>query len=308
QMSGSVMIAPRESPGGVRIVLLGATGQLGQEIVRLSSREFLPPALVLLPLTRSQLDMAHFERDSSVSSTRSLMASADIIVNCAAYTAVDRAEIEPELATAVNETGVRLLAQFAAAHDQLFIHISTDFVFGGELSRAYTETDMATPVNHYGRSKLGGERAIQEVAARWIILRSSWLFGSYGHNFMQTIRKGVLAQRPLRIVADQLGSPTPASDLARTVLQFCTMSAAGIPCSGLWHYGGTPAASWYGLARAIAETMLKSGEVERLPPIEPIASEDWPAAAIRPRNSVLDCHKIAAEFGIAPPDWRGRCL
>ncbi|MDI9408507.1 MAG: dTDP-4-dehydrorhamnose reductase [Candidatus Pacebacteria bacterium] len=286
-----------------QVLLLGSTGQLGQEILRRVRQELALP-FTLSVLNREQFDLATLNQKLDSHPLAAQLALFDIIINCAAYTAVDLAESEAELATAINHHAVEYLAQFAADHDQILIHISTDFVFDGQIGRPYLETDSPAPLNHYGRSKLGGELAIEASLERFVILRTAWLFSEFGHSFVKSIGQKLLAGQSLRIVGDQFGCPTPAAEVAKVVIGFCQRIVAGEEVYGLWHFVGAPATTWYQLAVAIAESLAERGHPTSPEQITAITSDQWPAAARRPNYSVLDCGKICARFAIELPNWK----
>lgn len=224
-----------------------------------------------------------------------------LIVNAAAYTAVDKAESEPELAHAVNAAGPAALANVAAAASIPFIHVSTDYVFNGTGTRPYQETDPTDPLGVYGATKLAGERAVDTAGGRSVSLRTSWVFSPDGNNFVKTmLRLG--AERPaLRVVADQIGRPTAAADIAAAIAFLEPFVAAG-RVAGPLHFGGDAAISWHGFANAIFDEAAKLGH--KRPQVDAITTAEYPTPAKRPANSVLDCSRFLALPGAALPDWR----
>jgi dTDP-4-dehydrorhamnose reductase len=232
-----------------------------------------------------------------------------LIVNATAYTAVDQAEKEPEVAMAVNGTAPRVMAEEAARLDALLVHYSTDYVFDGRKSGPYVETDVPQPLNAYGRSKLAGEQAVQAVCPAHLIFRTSWLYDSRGRNFLLTMLKLAREKEELRVVSDQHGAPTRAKDLAEaTVRVVRDGQVKGLTGRhGLYHLTNAGRTSWHGFTEAIvAEERARAGGSNELKVkrILPIATSDYPTPAVRPANSSLDCGKFERNFGFGLPDWR----
>jgi dTDP-4-dehydrorhamnose reductase len=284
----------------MNILLLGADGQLGQRL-----RAFLPAVGDVTALGRQ--GSAPWCGDLSdapglAATVRGLRP--DVIVNAAAYTAVDRAEAEPGVAHAVNARACEVLAREAEAAGAWLVHYSTDYVFDGSGSYAWRETDPPRPLNIYGRSKLEGEQAIQAFARRHLVLRTSWVFDSGGQNFLKAILGAAATRDSLKVVDDQWGSPTSAVLLAEVTTQLLRQLDPGL--AGLYHLAAQGETSRHGfalhaLARAAAEGMpLKTG----LAQVEPVPTASMPAAARRPLNSRLDTSKIRAAFGIDLPPWQ----
>lgn len=277
----------------MRILLTGRNGQVGWELERA-----LGPVSELLATDRVLLDLA--DADAIRRAVRE--AKPQVIVNAAAYTAVDRAESESGLAMRINGATPGILAEEAKRLGALLVHFSTDYVFDGTKGAPYLEDDAPNPLNQYGRSKLAGERAIAASGARHLILRTSWVYGLRGRNFLVAILSRARSGAPLRVVDDQAGAPTWCRDIAQATARIV---AAPRDASGVYHLGAGGATTWCGFARAIVAEARIAAEVQ------PITSAEYPAAAARPRYSVLDSAKFAREFGIALPDWReslGRCL
>ncbi len=278
----------RGHPPRLRILLTGAQGQVGHELARL-----LQARDEVTALTRRQLDLA--SSDAIVAAVRALQP--DVVINAAAYTAVDQAESEPDLAFAVNARAPRILAEEAKRCGALLIHFSTDFVFDGMAKVPYTEDAPVAPLNVYGASKLEGERAIAATGAHALILRTSWVYGSRGKNFLLTMRRLATQRDELRVVADQTGTPNWAVRLAATT---DTLIARGLPSlaerSGLYHVSASGATTWHGFAAAI---------VGPPPPrVVAITTAQYPTPARRPAYSVLDTSRFRATFGIAPTAWQ----
>jgi dTDP-4-dehydrorhamnose reductase len=223
---------------------------------------------------------------------------ADAIVNAVAYTAVDRAETEHDLARVVNATSVAALAEAAALRGLPVVHISTDYVFDGGGDRPWHPDDPAGPLGAYGRTKLEGEEAVRAAGGPHAILRTSWVFSAHGANFVKTMLRLGAERDRLRIVADQIGGPTPARAIAAACVRIAGALARDPGLSGTYHLAGAPDVSWAGFARAIFEEAGLTVAVEDIP------SSDYPTPAARPKNSRLDCRSTETAFGLARPDWR----
>ncbi|MGH8746144.1 MAG: dTDP-4-dehydrorhamnose reductase [Burkholderiales bacterium] len=267
----------------MKILLTGRNGQVGWELKRA-----LAPLGEIVATNRSTLDLESEEQIRSV--VRAVRP--EVIVNAAAYTAVDKAESEPELAMRINGFAPGVLAEEAKRVGALLVHYSTDYVFDGEKAAPYVEEDEPNPINAYGRSKLAGERAIQGVGGRHLILRTSWVYGGRGKNFLRTIVRLAREKSELRIVDDQVGAPTSSSAIARATTQLLNRSA-----DGLYHLSASGRVSWCGFARAI----LARADIGI--PVVAIRSEDYPTPARRPRNSCLDCSHLRADYGLALAPW-----
>jgi dTDP-4-dehydrorhamnose reductase len=276
----------------MKILLAGINGQLGQE---------LHPILTTLGdvtwVDRETLDLSQPEM------IRQVMAEVkpDLIVNACAYTAVDKAESEPDLAMAVNGTGVGILAEEAHKLGARLIHVSTDYVFDGCQSHPYQETDPTNPIGVYGKSKLAGEEAIQQVGGDYIIVRTAWVYGVGGvGNFVKTMLRLGSSRDELRVVTDQVGSPTWTKDLAEAIA--CMIQNS--PESGIYHYTNSGVCSWYDFAIAIFEEAKALGFPLQVQRVVPITTAEYPTPAKRPAYSVLSHSKISAVMGTHPPHWR----
>lgn len=266
------------------IAVFGANGQLGHALERVAAAR--------------DISVISFDRESADITEPALVTDAlervgqSLVINAAAYTAVDRAESEPDRAFAINRDGARILAEACANIGLPFIHVSTDYVFDGTKRTPYVEDDPVAPVSVYGRSKEEGERAVLEVCPHAMIFRTSWVFGVEGANFVKTmLRLG--AERPvLRVVNDQFGCPTFADDLAAGII-----AAAARYEPGLYHLAGTGHTTWYNFARTIFEG-------RKAPEIEPITTAEYPTPARRPANSVLDCTRAHTTLGVELPHWK----
>ncbi len=281
----------------MRLAMIGAKGQVGWELTRrapMFGHEVLAWDVAELDIT----DASAVDRALAVS-------GADAVINAAAYTAVDKAEQEHELAFAVNRDGPAHLAAACARLDIPLLHISTDYVFDGTKTGPYTEDDPAAPLGVYGRSKWEGDEAVRRLLPRHLILRVSWVFGIQGENFVKTILRLAREREELRVVADQHGCPTYAGDIADTLLELVGR-AKEIDADndwGVYHYCGEPATTWHGFANAIVER-ARVHEKLNVRAVTAIATADYPTPAARPANSVLDCTRLATRFDIHPASWR----
>lgn len=281
-----------------RILLLGASGQLGTALQRA-----LPALGEVAACDRMRADLA--SADAVRSAIREF--KPDVIVNAAAYTAVDRAESEPELAMAINGIAPGILAEEARKANAVMVHYSTDYVFDGAKSGAYVEDDATHPASVYGRTKLAGEQAVQAAGGAHLIFRTSWVYGNHGANFMKTMLRLAQERDHLRVVADQFGAPTSSDAIAqatvRCLAHFLATSDSRESLVGLYHMTCAGQTSWHGFATAIfAEFLTESGR--RRLNVEAITTEAYPTPARRPRNSVLSNAKLMAGFGVGLPDWR----
>ena len=267
----------------MRILLAGRNGQVGWELLKA-----LAPLGEILAPGRAQLDLG----DAARLREAVRVANADVIVNAAAYTAVDRAESERDAAFAVNAAAPGVLAEEAKKSGALLVHYSTDYVFDGEKPAPYVEEDAPNPLNVYGASKLAGERAIAASGCRHLILRTSWVYGPRGSNFMLTMLRLARERPELRVVDDQVGAPTSSLAIARATAQLLRPGA-----HGTYHLSAAGHTSWCGFARAI---LARAGIAT---PVAAIRTADYPTPARRPRNSRLNCARLRADFGLALAPW-----
>lgn len=274
----------------MRLLVFGETGQAARELARLGPAR----GHAVTSLGRDRADLA----DPEACAAAVAAAQADAVVNAAAYTAVDRAESEPELARKVNAAAPGAMARACAARGLPFLHISTDYVFDGAPGRAWREDDPTGPLGVYGATKLAGEAEVTAADGPHVVLRTAWVFSSHGANFVRTMLRLGAERDRLRVVDDQIGGPTPARAIAVALLDIAEAFAAGRGVAGVFHYAGAPTVSWAGFAREILARRGLAAEVE------PIPSRDYPTPARRPLNSALDCGRIAAAYGLAQPDWR----
>lgn len=282
----------------MRIVVTGVTGQVGSA---LASR--LSTIGTVVPVDRTALDLAR-PREMP---RRLDELSPDVIINSAAYTAVDRAEDERELAFLVNAEAPGVLARWAAERAVPLIHFSTDYVFDGRGSRPWHETDVTNPLSVYGTSKLAGETAVRSVGGPHLTIRTSWVYGALGANFLRTIMRLAGERQELRIVSDQVGAPTSVTiiaDAVATMLARATdLAAVFADADGLVHLAASGITSWHGFATAIVEGLRARQVPLSVVRIVPIASAEYPMKAQRPLNSRLDLSRLSQAFGIAPPSW-----
>jgi len=273
----------------MKILITGARGQVGQELTRLCAAH----GHDCLAAGREELDIG---RSHSVNRLVSDF-QPDVIINAAAYTAVDRAESEPDAADRINHLGALNLAEAASDCGAVLLHISTDFVFDGTKEGPYKEQDPCAPLSVYGNTKYQGERAVQDVGGRYIILRTSWVFGGEV-SFVETMRRLAADRDELNVVSDQRGGPTPASEIAAVLVDIATkVTKTGFSDWGIYHFSGAPAVSWYEFA---CEILSGHPSIQ----INPIPSSGYPTPATRPANSVLKCQRIKDIFGIEQPNWR----
>ena len=287
----------------MKILLLGANGQVGHELLR-----SLAPLGELAAATRdgaladgSPCLRADLVDPGSLAQALD-EARADVVVNAAAWTAVDRAEDEPGLADSINHRAVGEIGAWAARHGAKVVHYSTDYVFDGSATRPYREDDATAPLGVYGATKLAGEQALRASAARHLVFRTAWVYAAHGHNFLRTMLRLAGERDELRVVADQVGAPTPArliADVTATALA----RPAGSP-DGTYHLVSHGQCSWHGFASAIVEGAVARGLIPRAPRMVPIATADYPTRARRPAYSVLDSSRLESAFGLQLPDWR----
>ena len=288
----------------MKTLLLGANGQLGRTFLEHGS---LASHGALIAASRDGLllgggtgEIADLSAPDTLPSLLDRVRP-DVIVNAAAYTAVDRAEQEASLAMRVNGEAVGVLGTWAAAHGALVIHYSTDYVFDGAGTRPYREDDPVDPLGVYGASKLAGEQAIRDSGARHMVLRTAWVYAAHGHNFLRTMLRLASDRDELRVVDDQVGTPTPAALIADVTAQLLRASPAR---SGTWHLTATGRTSWHGFAEAIFAQATARGLLARAPRVTQIRSAEYPTPAVRPAWSVLDTTRLQSDFGIALPPWQ----
>ena len=280
----------------MRILLTGRNGQVGWELQRA-----LAPLGEVIATTRSELDLG--VTDSIVQAVRKVRP--DVIVNAAAYTAVDRAESEAEIALRINGIAPGILAEEAQRLGALLVHYSTDYVFDGTKDGAYVEEDTPAPLSEYGRSKLSGEQAIRATHAVHYIFRTSWVYAARGSNFVRTILRLARERKELRIVHDQIGAPTWARAIADMTAHVLSGGAGRArERAALYHFTAGGAVSWYEFGQAILEAAQGACPETNIPRIIPIPTSEYPLPARRPCNSRLDTSRLASAFGVVPPGWQ----
>ena len=286
----------------MKILLLGANGQVGHEL-----RRSLAPLGDLVVATRSgalddgaPCEIADFDVPDALPALIHRIAP-DVVVNAAAYTAVDRAKSDRDAAFRANAEAPQRIAEACAARDALLVHYSTDYVFDGTGKRPYREEDPTCPLGVYGESKLAGELAIQASGVRHMIFRTAWVYASHGKNFMRTMLRLAAERDELRVIADQIGTPTPASLIADVT---AIVLAHPYRQSGIWHLTASGETSWYGFAEAIVAAAHYRGLIAAAPRVVAIATADYPTPAERPAYSCLDTARLVSDFALDLPEWR----
>jgi len=277
------------------ILITGGSGQLGNALIGLSAGQ------AVKAVSRPEFD---FEKPETIDACFA-EAKPSLVINAAAYTAVDAAETNPAAAKAGNHTGPLRLARLCEAADIPFIHVSTDYVFDGEKGAPYVETDATNPTGVYGATKRDGEEAILATGAKAIILRTAWVYAAHGKNFARTMLSAGRRMPKLRVVADQRGTPTAAPDLARAILDIASrLQETGWreDYRGIYHATGAGETSWHGFASAIFQAAAGLGQAA--PELAAITTAEWPTPARRPADSRLDCNKLTRVFDVTMPDWQ----
>lgn len=280
----------------MRCLVTGAGGQVGSEIVEQGKLR----GYTIIATDRTSLDITDAEATKAIM----LIEEPDVVINAAAYTAVDKAETDIVQAYAINQQGPYNLASACSERHIPLLHISTDYIFDGDKSSPYTENDSPNPRGVYGASKLAGERSIAKVLCCHYIIRVAWVFGSTGNNFVRTILRLAQKTSELTVVADQRGNPTWARDIAMTLLDIADKQFKGRPIPyGTYHYVSKESASWFSFANATIEEAKKQSMLSNEPIVTSIATSEFPTPAIRPKNSTLNCDKITSALDIVQPDW-----
>lgn len=297
-----------------KILLIGRNGQVGQELVQLFFNQTIASKIKLVSLGRQELDLLDAEKIKNAIAE----IEPDLVINAAAYTAVDKAETEPEMAMAINGIAPGVMAKAVQELGSTLIHISSDYVFDGDRSTPYLESDPTNPLGIYGQSKLLGEQRVQNNCDRHIILRTAWVYGNRGHgNFVKTMLKLGQERDEIRVVSDQIGSPTWSKDIAATIIQLLTAITLSVDCKddrdntalnlltrGIYHYTNSGIASWYDFAVAIFEEARSLNLPLTIKQIVPIATSAYPTLAKRPAYSVLAGGKLADAIGYSSSHWR----
>jgi dTDP-4-dehydrorhamnose reductase len=275
-------------------LVIGCNGQLAQELARCEWPSGWKPIF----LGRDEIDLAHPIR----AATAVIERKPELVINAAAYTAVDRAESQPDLAIRVNAEAPAAIASECAAHEIPFVTISTDYVFDGASTVPYVEGDSVRPINVYGRSKAEGEAAVREAGGPHLILRTSWVFSAYGSNFVRTMLRLAADRESINVVADQRGRPTAAGDLAHAVIVASELLLRDLSYSGTYHVANAGETTWYDFAAAIFAGAKARGR--HVPQLKPITTEQYPTPARRPANSVLSTDAFEHRFGLILRPWR----
>lgn len=278
----------------MKVLVTGAGGQVGSEVLRLAQDDF-----EVVGFDRHRLDITEAEQVKH----RFDECTPDLVVNCAAYTAVDRAEDEPGAAHRVNAEALGVLGRACRDRGIGIIHLSTDYVFDGTKDGAYVEEDVPNPLNVYGASKLAGEEVLRAATDRHLILRVSWVFGRIGRSFVDTMLRLAGERREISVVDDQIGAPSPAVEIAAAVRRIAKAGDTRENAWGTYHFSTMPALSWCQFARAIIDAGIESGLLASRPAVHAISSLEWPAKAPRPHNSSLDSARLAEIFNLVPPAW-----
>jgi dTDP-4-dehydrorhamnose reductase len=275
-----------------RLLVLGAGGQVGRDLCRLAGADAVGRG-------HAELDIA----DAAAVAACLDETEPQVVVNAAAYTRVDQAESEPEAAYRANAEGPAVLAELCDARRLPLVHISTDYVFDGSKAEAYDEDDPTAPLGVYGASKLAGELAVRQ-APRHVILRTAWVYGIHGSNFLKTMLRLAAERDRLRVVADQVGCPTGSADIAGAIVRIAPRLLAADAPFGLYHFAGEGSTSWHGFATAIV--VAQARHTGRQPPVDAIATADYPTPARRPANSRLSSARFVATFGFSAWPWQQR--
>lgn len=281
----------------MKVLITGAKGQVGSALGRLGPQS----GFEITGLNSVELDIAN---ESAVMAALKKY-KPDIVINAAAYTAVDKAENQAEQATRVNEVGAGIVARAVATTGAILVHFSTDYVFDGTKKGAYIEKDTVSPLGVYGNTKLAGERVIQKIGGRYLILRTSWVFGLEGNNFPKTMLRLAAERQEIGVVADQFGCPTFADDIARAVFRLLALYQRQFELPwGLYHYAGSRPCSWHEFASCVLKIAMDEGLLTAIPTIVPLTTSEYPTPARRPANSILDSSLFCRSFpGISLSDW-----
>lgn len=281
----------------LKILLFGNKGQIGREIEELATTK----GVMVYGFDIDSLDITDFNQ---IADCFSKYKDVDVVINAAAYTAVDKAEDESAQAYAVNCDAVKNLAIMCCKHDIPLLHISTDYVFSGRKHEPYSEQDVTSPLGVYGKSKLAGEEILDNTWEKHVILRVSWVFGKYGNNFVKTILRLAKEHEELQVVGDQHGCPTAAADVARVLLEVTMRIKSGIAHWGIYNYCNDPVITWYEFAKKIFELGREKHAI-KLKRLRKITTEEYPTKALRPKNSELLVNKIVADYNVVRHGWLG---
>ena len=281
----------------MKVLITGAQGQVGKELSLLAKEK----GFEVIAAGRAELDITQAQ---SVESYINEM-QPDIVINAAAHTAVDKAEDEQDLAFAINRDGAKNIALTCCKKSIPLLHISTDYVFDGTKYEPYNENDTVSPLGVYGTSKWQGEEAIRQDLSEHIILRVAWVFGAQGNNFVKTMLRLGKDRDELNVVADQFGSPSPAKNIAQTLISLAEKYQQNKTLAwGTYHYCGKEKTTWYDFATEIFDQAFELGLLSKRIKVNPITTAEYPTPAKRPSNSMLDCSKLETAFGIEMPEWK----
>lgn len=280
-----------------KILITGAYGQVGHCLTQQAQTN----GWAVLAIDRDKLDITDLQAVLALVNEY----QPDVIINAAAHTAVDKAETEVDLSYAINRDGPKYLAEAAASVGAAILHISTDYVFAGDKEGIYAEADVVSPQGVYGASKLAGEVAVTVANSKHIILRTAWVFGEHGNNFVKTMLRLGSQRDQLGIVADQFGGPTYAGDIAAALLVIADKAVVAPETLtwGVYHFAGEPHVNWHQFSQAIFDKAVEAQLLAKAPQLNALTTADYPTPAKRPANSRLDCSKITHEFGIQPSNW-----
>jgi dTDP-4-dehydrorhamnose reductase len=280
----------------MKIIILGANGQLGKSLKKI----FQKTSYKFYFFNKSDLDI----NDHKTLNKKFISIKPDIIINCCAYTAVDKAEENFEEANNVNNVAVGKLAQQCLNNDCFLIHVSTDYVFDGLSENPYVENDKKNPIGVYGKTKLDGEYKILKSGCKFCIIRTSWIFGEFGNNFLKTMLKLASKNDELSVISDQVSSPTYSGDISQTILTILPFIKKGTITNEIFHYSGNTFCSWYEFAKIIIEVAKEKNILKKKPTLKSITTSEYSALAKRPLNSSLSSEKIFKQVNIKPSDWK----
>lgn len=281
----------------LKVLITGAQGQVGKELTQIANKK----GFDVIAAGRAELDITQTQNVEDYITQY----QPDIVINAAAFTAVDKAESERDLAFAINRDGAKNIASACKKQNIPLLHISTDYVFDGTKSKSYSEDDSISPLGVYGESKWQGEEAIRKNLSDYLILRVAWVFGAQGNNFVKTMLRLGNDRDELNVVADQFGGPSPAKNIAQTLINLVEQYQKNNTLAwGTYHYCGNSKTTWYDFAKEIFKQAFESGLLIKQIKVNPITTAEYPTAAKRPGNSMLDCSKLKKTFGIEMPEWK----
>jgi dTDP-4-dehydrorhamnose reductase len=279
----------------MKLLVIGSTGQIGKEIVELLECKSAPYHAP----NRFELDMASQDSIDDYFKKNQF----DVVINASAYTNVDASEDNKQLALSLNAEAVQILAKNAEQYNIPIIHISTDYIFDGSKKAAYVEADLGCPINYYGITKLLGEQHLVNSNSAYVILRTSWVFGRHGNNFVKTMLSLANTEKTIEVVNDQIGCPTPAKEIAKVILILSKKLLSKRIAKKVYHYSGERSVSWFEFAKQIFDTAYENKLIERRPQLKAVKTSEYKVNAIRPLNSCLDNQKIQRELGVAKCEW-----